>query len=103
MNATILTVSCATRDEAASIARALVEHRLAACVHLRPHDAIYRWQGTVEQAAETALLVKTTPQHAEEAAALIRRLHSYALPAILTVHAQADAATADWLAAETGS
>jgi periplasmic divalent cation tolerance protein len=103
MSATILTVSCAGRDEAMRIARALVDQRLAACVHLRPHDSVYRWQGAVEEAAEIGLLIKTTPTQAEAAAALVRALHSYTLPAILFVDAQADPRTAGWLASETAT
>ena len=101
MNATILTVSCANRDEAAGIARALVAQRLAACVHLRPHESIYRWQGDVEEAVETSLLVTTAPQRADAAATLIRSMHSYAVPAILTMAADADPATLAWLEQET--
>jgi periplasmic divalent cation tolerance protein len=103
MNAVILIVSCANHDEAAGIGRALVDRRLAACVQLRPHHAIYRWQGTVEEAGEIGLLIKTTQTLAEPAISLIRSLHSYALPAILLVPVVAEPATLAWLWQETES
>ncbi len=99
--AVLILVSCADGQEAARIARALVDGRLAACVHLRAHEAIYRWRGEIELAPEIGLLVKTVPACAEAAMALIRALHSYELPAIMCVPVQGDAATSAWLSAET--
>jgi periplasmic divalent cation tolerance protein len=99
--AVVILVSCAGRDEAARIGRALVERRLAACVHLRPHASIYRWQGQIEEANEVGLLIKTVASRAEAAMACVRALHSYELPAIIAVSAAADAETAMWLETET--
>ena len=53
-------ITCADLDEARRIGRALVEEGLAACVNLRAHETIYRWQGAIEQGPEAALLAKTT-------------------------------------------
>ena len=45
---------------AQALARQLVERKLAACVNLLPAvQSVYRWQGQVEQAFETTLLIKT--------------------------------------------
>ena len=76
-------VTCADLDEARRIGRALVEERLAACVNLRAHEAIYRWQGAVEQGPEAALLAKTTRAAYPALEARVRALHSYALPCVL--------------------
>jgi periplasmic divalent cation tolerance protein len=60
------------------IARALVERRLAACVNLLPPvRSIYRWQGAVEEADETLLIVKTVPEQVEAMTALLREVHPY--------------------------
>ena len=99
--AVLILVSCADCHEAARIGRALVERRLAACVHLRPHSTIYRWRGQVEEASETGLLIKTVAHRAEAAMACIRAMHSYEVPAIIVVSAASDGATAIWLEAET--
>jgi periplasmic divalent cation tolerance protein len=81
----IVLVTCADLAEARRIGRALVEANLAACVHLRPHEAIYRWQGTIEQAEEYALLAKTTRAGFAALQARVLALHSYDLPAIIAL------------------
>jgi len=48
------------REVADDIARTLVEERLAACVNRVPCRSTYRWDGAVQEDAETILLAKTT-------------------------------------------
>ena len=81
----LLYVTCADLAEARRIGRALVEDRLAACVNIRPHETIYRWQGSIEESAEAGMLVKTTSARAAAAQARIVALHSYSVPGILAV------------------
>ncbi|CAH2599286.1 Divalent-cation tolerance protein CutA [Rhodovastum atsumiense] len=76
-------VTCADLEQARRIGRALVEERLAACVNIRVHEAIYRWQGAVEQAPEAAFLAKTTRAAWPALQARVRALHSYELPCIV--------------------
>jgi periplasmic divalent cation tolerance protein len=69
-----------TREEAAKIAGALVERRLAACVNLVAVESVYRWKEAVESTAEWLLVIKTTAAAFEEVEAAIQELHSYELP-----------------------
>ena len=64
--------------------------RLAACVHLRPHTAIYRWQNRVEEAAEYALLAKTTEARFAALRDAILAPHKYDLPANLAMPVSVD-------------
>ncbi len=75
-------ITCGDAEEARRIGRALVEERLAACVNIRPHEAIYRWNGQVETADEAAMLAKTTRAGYAALEARVRALHSYTLPCI---------------------
>lgn len=76
-------VTCSGAEEARRIGRALVEERLAACVNFRPHTAIYRWQGVVEEAEEYALLAKTTRARFSALRDRVVALHSYDLPCVV--------------------
>ncbi len=75
-------------DEASAktLAAALVRERLAACVNiLPPCRSIYRWQGAIEDAQETPLLIKTLSTRYEALEMAIRARHPYELPEIIAV------------------
>jgi len=79
-----LTVMCAASadDEAATIARALIEQREAACVQLFPIESFYRWDDATQQNRELMLLIKTTRSRLMAVKETIGRLHRYELPEI---------------------
>ena len=73
-------------DSAVTLARTLVERRLAACVNvLGGATSIYRWQQSVETAHEVPVLIKTRRPLYAEVEAAIREMHSYELPEIIAV------------------
>ena len=82
----IVLCSCPDPDTAARIARQLLETRLAACVNLVPGlTSLYHWQGTLESAQETLLLIKTTEACYPSLETLILKHHPYELPEILAI------------------
>lgn len=82
--ARIVLTTASSADEAQRIARTLVEERLAACATLLPAaQSIYRWQGAIETANETLLLIKTTQEHMASLEARLHELHSYDTPEFL--------------------
>ena len=90
-------------EEAARIARTLVEERLAACANiLAPCRSIYRWDGKIEDAQEAAALFKTRTDLADALIARLAELHSYEVPgAVVWPIENALPAYADWVRAET--
>ncbi|MBK8338426.1 MAG: divalent-cation tolerance protein CutA [Sterolibacteriaceae bacterium] len=90
------------RAAAESLAHALVERRLAACVNiLTPCRSVYRWQGAVEQADEVPLLIKTTRARYAELEAALGALHPYEVPEIIALPLAAGLpAYLDWVGAE---
>jgi periplasmic divalent cation tolerance protein len=71
---------------AESIARALVEGRLAACVSIMPAvQSIYAWRGRIETASEHLLIIKSKESSYSAIEAKIRSLHPYELPEIIAV------------------
>lgn len=104
MDLRLILTTCATRDEAERIARALVEERLAACVNLVPGlTSIYRWQGEIDTSSEILLLMKTTAAKVDQVQDAIRRLHSYELPELLVLSVEsASQAYGDWIMSSVG-
>lgn len=73
-----------SEEEAARIASAMVDRRLAACVQvLGPIVSRYRWQDAVEEAEEWQCLAKTEAARYPEVEAAIREAHSYEEPEIV--------------------
>jgi periplasmic divalent cation tolerance protein len=91
-DAVIVFSTCANRKEARTIARAIVEERLAACVQLLPPiQSVYRWRGAVQESKEILLLFKTTLAQFAALERRISELHGYETPEILAVPVTAGA------------
>jgi len=79
-------MTAANEDEAAAIARSLVETRLAACVNIIKNvRSVYAWQGKIEDDAEVIMIAKTRKGLFEALAKKVRELHSYKVPEIIAL------------------
>ncbi|MEO1311807.1 MAG: divalent-cation tolerance protein CutA [Pseudomonadota bacterium] len=101
----LLYVTAPDDATARTIARALVEERLAACCNLIPGArSVYRWKGEVAEEPETLLIVKTTADKAVAARDRALDLHPYETAAVIALDIDADRSAAEfcrWIAAET--
>jgi len=78
--------TCASEEEARTIARGLVEKRLAACVQVTPGiRSLYQWQGKVEEADEFLLVIKSRRDLFERLREDLRRMHSYEVPEVVAL------------------
>jgi periplasmic divalent cation tolerance protein len=99
--ARIVLTTVANPEEARRLGAILVEERLAACSTLVPvAESIYRWQGKVESATETLLLIKTGSEQLAVLQARLLALHGYQTPEFLVLRVEAGSqAYLDWLQA----
>lgn len=91
------------RASALTLARLLVESRLAACVSVgAPVESLYHWRGKIETAQEIPVVVKTRTERYADVEASIRAHHPYELPEILAVPVtDGHAPYLQWIADET--
>lgn len=83
MKTAIVQTTVADEAEAEALAGAVLEARLAACVHILPVRSRFWWNGRIEKGNETLLIFKTAVVQSEPLIAFIRDRHAYAVPEIL--------------------
>ena len=80
--------TCPDPSSAVALSDALVSERLAACVSRVPGlQSTYWWQGEVECAEETLLLIKTSTDRLDALIARVRELHPAELPELVALEA----------------
>ena len=82
----VVLTACDSEQEAETIARHLIDQRLAACVNIVPGArSIYRWKDQIEDAREFLLLIKSRRDLFEPLRAAIEKLHSYEVPEVVAL------------------
>ena len=85
-NEIVVFITAPKEDEAAKIAQALIEARIAGCVNIiRDIRSIYRWQDKIEDDTEVLMVAKTQKQLFESLVKKVKELHSYAVPEIIAM------------------
>jgi len=82
----VLLITTATAEEAQRISRVLLEQRKIACVNIVPEvSSFFWWQGKLDSAQESLLIIKTKALLLNEVVALVRENHSYDIPEIIAL------------------
>jgi periplasmic divalent cation tolerance protein len=92
-------------EEARRIGAALVAEQLAACINIVDNiQSIYRWQGAIESAAESLMLIKTRANLIPAIEWRLRELHSYDVPELVAIPIGLGAQPyLNWLLVSTGA
>jgi len=79
------------RSTAMRIGRELVERGPAACFQIAgPITSIYRWKGEVHGEREWLCLIKVSQSAHARLVEMLRKLHTYEVPEILTLSCRAE-------------
>lgn len=98
MTARVVLTTVGAGFDAAALARALVEQRVAACVSILPEvRSIYRWKNAVEDDREQMLVIKTTAERIDALREALFAAHPYEVPEFVVLDADAQGPYADWL------
>jgi periplasmic divalent cation tolerance protein len=82
----IVFITASNREEAAKIAKTLVEEKLAGCVNIISNiRSIYSWQGKVEDEKEVLMIAKSRKRLFNTLEKKVKELHSYAVPEIIAM------------------
>ena len=97
--AIVVLTTVSNDEEAETLARKIVEAKLAACVQiLPPMKSVYFWENAIRIDAEQLLLIKTLTGKFNELKSFIQSNHSYDTPEIIALPASAVAGSyLDWM------
>lgn len=89
-------------EQAESVARALLERRLVACVNIVPGArSLYWWQGKLCDERESLLVLKTTADHVDDLIEALQDVHPYDTPELVSLPVEkGNPAYLDWLRGE---
>jgi len=82
----VVFVTAGSGAEARGIGELLLDRRKAACVSIVPGvDSLFWWQGKLDSAQESLLIVKTKASLLPDVVSLVKGVHSYEVPEIIAV------------------
>jgi len=82
----VVLITTGNEEEANKIAELLVNRKKAACVNIVPRvDSLFWWEGKLDSAQESLLIVKTKASLFSEIVELVKRVHSYEVPEIIAL------------------
>ena len=82
----LVLVTTSGKDEAATIADALVSEQIAACVNIIDSvQSVYRWEGKIAHDSEALMIIKTTDDRYDDLERRVKQLHSYSTPEVIAM------------------
>jgi periplasmic divalent cation tolerance protein len=82
----VIFVTTSTEEEAHSIAELLLCHKKAACINIVPRiESSFWWQGKLDSAQESLLIIKTKASVLAEIINLVKDVHTYQVPEIIAL------------------
>ncbi len=82
----VLFITTEADEEARLISRVLLERRKAACVSIVPGiSSLFWWQGAIDSAQESLLVVKTRAALVDDIVRLVKEIHSNDVPEIIAL------------------
>ncbi|MCB2101603.1 MAG: divalent-cation tolerance protein CutA [Rhodobacterales bacterium] len=103
MSSVLVYVTAPNREVALALGRAAVGDRLAACANvLDGMTAVFRWDGAVQEEAETVLILKTREALVDTLTARLKADHPYDCPCVVALPITGgNGAFLDWIGEET--
>jgi len=82
----VILITAKNVREANRIANKLVEEKLIACANvIKGVHSIFRWQGKIDKANETLLILKSKKSCFPKIVKMVKKYHSYDVPEIIAL------------------
>jgi len=97
---TLVYITCKDNKEAEKISKHLLEKRLIACANLHPIRSLYWWEGKIQDDNEVVVIAKTLEKNYNKIKEEVKKMHSYDVPCILKIDAEANESYDKWVKEE---
>ena len=90
-------IICKDEQEAVKISKQLLDKKLIACSNMHPIRSMYHWDGKAQDDKEFVIIAKTKEKNYKEIKEEVQKLHSYDIPCILKINAEANESYGKWV------
>jgi len=94
---TIIYITCKDEEEAVKISKHLLDKKLIACSNMHPIRSMYYWKGKIQDEKEVVIIAKTLDKNYDKIKEEVAKLHSYDVPCILKIDAEANENYNKWV------
>jgi len=82
----VIFITTSSEEEARKVANQLLNQRKAACINIVSSiDSLFWWQGKLNSARESLLIIKTKESLLPEIINLVKEVHSYEIPEVIAL------------------
>ena len=82
---------------AKKLAHHILTMELSKCISLSKIDSIYLWEGSLEEAQEVQITIKTKPELLNSLIVTLKNKHTYNIPQIICLSASSSKEYKEWL------
>ncbi|MCH8329441.1 MAG: divalent-cation tolerance protein CutA [Nanoarchaeota archaeon] len=93
-------ITCKDEEEAVKISKHLLNKKLIACSNMHPIRSMYWWNKKIQDNKEFVIIAKTKEKNYEMIKEEVLKLHSYDIPCILKINAEANESYNKWVSEE---
>ncbi|MFH1638362.1 MAG: divalent-cation tolerance protein CutA [Candidatus Woesearchaeota archaeon] len=93
-------ITCADEKEANVVSEHLLNKKLIACANIFPIKSIYRWKGEIAAENEVVVVAKSIEGKFNEIKKEVKKVHSYKVPCIIKINAEANEEYENWVGKE---
>ena len=86
---TLVYITCKDKKEAEKVSMHLLKKRVIACANIFPIKSMYWWEGKIVNGKENAVIAKTSDKNFKKVEDEVKKIHSYEIPCILRINADA--------------
>lgn len=82
----VVYITVSSSEEAERISRGLLDEKLIACANIVPGIvSLFHWKGEICKENELLIIAKSRAKLFNDIASLVKRLHSYTVPEIISI------------------